>query len=360
MTTRDYAITFKTPDPVELIKKKKPKQLTADEAREYGIDIAPDWLVSLDYGANRDVPTISYMSPEGVEFQPEEIRTTPEGEWLSSAELEEIRGGQFQAYDPETGEFRAVTRAVVEAREAVGLTSQELRELASGQFLVKDVDTGEFVPTTEAGAARREEYYRVKARQDELTSLFKGVFPEMFAPYTEEQAVDLIRAFSQSIIEAPEMQEQFLKRVQAKGRTPDTEALINLFFEATEEELTEFFGVSVAVDFFGHEITLKRPDWWTLDYWLENFFKPYGGADLKGKAAASFMAGIGDVISTSGGAARWLGYEDVGKTLTDIGTPLQRMAPPDTSGEFEVADLLDPEFYATTITRTLLTLPAHQ
>ncbi|GAH49624.1 unnamed protein product, partial [marine sediment metagenome] len=60
-----------------------------------------------------------------------------------------------------------------------------------------------------------------------------------------------------------------------------------------------------------------------------------------------------DIISTSGGTARWLGYEDVGSVLSSIGAPLQRVAPPPTSGEFEITDLADPEFYATTITRAI-------
>ena len=302
------------------------------KAFDLKVDIDPDWLLKVTPGKNGDQPTISYKSPEGAEFKPEEIFTR-EGKWLSSAELEEIRSRQFQAFDPETLEFRATTRAFVEAREEAGLTPQELREIASGEFLVKDIDTGKSVPTTEAGVARREEYYRVKARQDELTSLFEGVLPELLAPYTEEQKTDIALAFISQMIETPEMQEQFFETVQAKGRTPETERLLQILLpEATEEELAEFFGATAVVDVFGHEITLRRPDGWTLDFWLENFFKPYGWKDLKGKAAASFIAGIGDVISTSGGAARWLGYEDVGKTLTDIGTPLQRFAPPDISG----------------------------
>ena len=317
------------------------------------IDFPEDWLMKVTPGKNGDESTLSYRSPEGVEFKPEDIYTR-EGEWLSSAELEEIRSGQFQAYIAETDEFQAVTKAFYEAREAAGLTPQELREIASGEFLVKDFDTGEFVPTTEAGVARREEYYRVKGRQAELASLFESVVPRFFSPFTEEQKPDIAIALLNMLAESDDAKEQFFETVQTQGRTPETERLLQILLpELTEEDLTEFFGVTTAIDFFGYKITLKRPDWWTLDYWLESFFKPYGGTDLKGKAAASFIAGIGDVISTTGAAARWLGFEDVGKVLSEIGAPLQRLAPPDTSGEFEIADLLDPEFYATKITRTI-------
>ena len=259
--------------------------LTPEFAKALGleVDFPEDWLMKVTPGKNGDEPIFSFRSPEGEEVPWEDILETPEGKWITKQQGE-----------------------VLEA-ERVG---------------------------------------EVSARADELTSLFKGVFPELLAPYTEEQAIEVTQAFLGQIIESPEVQEQFLETVQTQGRTPETERLLQILLpELTEEDLTGFFGVA--------QEKVRETKWWTLDFWLENFFKPYGGKDLKGKAAASFIAGIGDVISTTAGAARWLGYEDVGKTLSDIGTPLQRMAPPDTSGEFEIADLLDPEFYATKITRTI-------
>ena len=259
--------------------------LTPEFAKAMGleVDFPEDWLMKVTPGKNGDEPVFSFVSPERLEVPWEDILETPEGKWITRQQGE-----------------------VLEA-DRVG---------------------------------------EVSARADELTSLFKGVFPELLAPYTEEQAIDVTQAFISQIIETPEVQEQFFETVQTQGRTPETERLLQILLpELTEEDLIGFFGVA--------QERVRETRWWTLDYWLENFFKPYGGKDLKGKAAASFIAGIGDVISTTGGTARWLGYEDVGKTLSDIGTPLQRMAPPDTSGEFEIADLLDPEFYATTITRTI-------
>ncbi len=101
-----------------------------------------------------------------------------------------------------------------------------------------------------------------------------------------------------------------------------------------------------------------------IDYWLNKYFpgkfKPLTEEErqaelktTKGKLTASFAAGVGDVLDTAGGVARWLGYEDSGKPLSEIGTALQVAAPPNTSGEFEVSDLGNPDFYTTKVARTV-------
>ena len=257
--------------------------LTPEWAKTMGlqVDFPEDWLLRVTPGKNGDGPTFSFTSPEGKEVAWEDIMETPEGEWTT--------------------------------RQQAGVLEVERAEA-------------------------------VAFKTTEVTSLFKSVYPDLFVTQPEEVHAGIAEQFVNMLIESPETQAQFLEDVYTKGRTPETERLLQILLpELTEEELTGFFGVAPK----------RETKWWTLDFWLENFFKPYGGKDLKGKAAASFVAGIGDVISTTAGAARWLGYEDVGKTLSDIGAPLQRVAPPDTSGEFEIADLLDPEFYATKITRTI-------
>lgn len=72
------------------------------------------------------------------------------------------------------------------------------------------------------------------------------------------------------------------------------------------------------------------------------------------KWVKAFASGVGDVISGVAGAARWLGYEDVGEGLAKEAERFHReYTYPDTLGEFEFADLLNPEFYATKIVRTV-------
>ncbi len=129
--------------------------------------------------------------------------------------------------------------------------------------------------------------------------------------------------------------EGFIKEIQTGGYTSDKARLLRMI------------GLEDA------EIREIIPPWWTVDYWLDAFFKPYGGKDLGGKAGAAFLAGLGDVINNTGGAARWLGFQDAGEVLSNIGSTLSRVAPPDTTGEFELADLLNPEYYATKVVRQI-------
>src|SRR3990167_6641176 len=121
--------------------------------------------------------------------------------------------------------------------------------------------------------------------------------------------------------------DEFIKQLQVSGWTREKENLLRLM--GTPDE----------------EISRLLPPWWTLDYWKNAFFQPYGGKDIKGKLAASFIAGVGDVIKTTGGVARWLRFEQAGSILSTIGSTLGQVAPPDTTGEFDMTDLLNPDWY---------------
>ncbi len=201
------------------------------------------------------------------------------------------------------------------------------------------IDTGEVTyadfglptPMPELGIIRdiqEATFLRQVEEQRDIESLLGDIIPEVPPQY--ESALEWAS-------DEKNLDDLFLG-IQNAGQTPATEALLARF-GATEEQIEEFFP--------------ETKKWWTLDFWLDNFFKPYGGTDLKGKAAASFMAGIGDMAQSAGGAARWLGQDELGVVLSNIGTPLQRVAPPSTVGEFEWADMLDPEFYATKVARTV-------
>ncbi|KKN05973.1 hypothetical protein LCGC14_1081970 [marine sediment metagenome] len=132
---------------------------------------------------------------------------------------------------------------------------------------------------------------------------------------------------------AIEEPENFINDLQIRGRTEDTELLLEMF-GATPEDIDELLGPA-----------RPMPEWLTLDFWKEALFRPYAGKDLGTKAYATFIAGMGDVITTTGGAARWLGHEEAGSTLSDIGSLLQQKAAPPTTGEFEMTDLLDPNWW---------------
>ena len=175
--------------------------------------------------------------------------------------------------------------------------------------------------------------------QSILTTLFPG-------RVTGDIEADL-RALEQYINNAPDA---FYEDMTALGRTAESEALMRGVFPGiTDAELTEIFGEEL-LEFREEK---KRWDKMVAD-WKWGFTKLYGGGEgLKGKAADSFIAGVGDMLTSVGGAASWLGYDDIGGVLSATGSDLQRTVPPTIGKEFEVADLLDPEFYATKIVRAL-------
>ncbi len=192
------------------------------------------------------------------------------------------------------------------------------------------------------------------------------VSPEMLAIITKQE-VDA-QALSASLLKlypgsdltgisdfAQTNPEDFLKAVREQGRSAETDNILHAFNPTlTENDLREFWGQPKQITSFDDLVKLGFDQTWqSVGNLIEGIFSPYKGEDIGRKAAASFVAGIGDVFSTSAGASRWLGFGDVGNVLSAIGSKLQQVAPPDTSGEFEISDLLNPEFYATKITRTI-------
>lgn len=156
--------------------------------------------------------------------------------------------------------------------------------------------------------------------ENEIESLFRemAILPDMPEPER---------------IGAEQAQWDFVDTIRAEGRTWQTEALLRQL-GATEDEINEFF---------------PTPAWDEAKWWAER----YAGMSLPERAWNQFLAGIGDVFITSGGVARRFDYEDVGATLSAMGSDLQRYAPPSEGKEFEFMDLLNPEFYAEKITRAI-------
>ena len=75
---------------------------------------------------------------------------------------------------------------------------------------------------------------------------------------------------------------------------------------------------------------------------------------LTGKAGRHFMAGIGDIFYTIGRAAEWIGLKSVGKESMEYGEQLQRqVVPPMNPEDFTWKKPIDPEWWATTVTRSV-------
>ena len=52
--------------PPTMLKPKGIKQLTAEEARHYGFDLEPDWMLQIDYEGEK--PKYTVVSPDKWEF----------------------------------------------------------------------------------------------------------------------------------------------------------------------------------------------------------------------------------------------------------------------------------------------------
>lgn len=70
-------------------------------------------------------------------------------------------------------------------------------------------------------------------------------------------------------------------------------------------------------------------------------------------AGGSMRAGVGDIAQMSGGVAKWMGAEGLGNNLNEIGDKLIKDYETVSNEPFTWKKLIDPEFYATTIARSV-------
>uniref|UniRef100_A0A6H1ZIT9 Large polyvalent protein associated domain-containing protein n=1 Tax=viral metagenome TaxID=1070528 RepID=A0A6H1ZIT9_9ZZZZ len=307
------------------------KIYSSEEAKELGLDIAKNWRVKIGYTEDMTPEIKSFYSPEGKWWSPDEIFTLESGEWITKPEYEasqkeyESYLERQRVYQEELGllePFKTEGDKYDVSAALKGGVSEDILTKYFGEDILKRPAVAEI-------------------STDRIQQLLGQIYPE-------EELLASTDTILNWLAESDNNIQQFLGDIQEAGRTPETEELVKILFpDATEVELDNLFGVTLATP--EERIT----EWWTLDYWKQNFLIPYGGEDLAGKAAASFVAGIGDTLNTAGGAARWLGYEDVGTTLSSIGVNLQNVAPPTDFDEFQFADLADPEYWATKITRAI-------
>ncbi len=172
--------------------------------------------------------------------------------------------------------------------------------------------------------------------QEELLASFGRVFPGIDAPTLFESMAVTPDMPLGSIESAEQAQDDFIDTIWARGRSPDTEAVLRQI-GFTDEQFDEFFARIPTFE--------KRE----AKFWAER----YAGMGLSGKAVNQFIAGVGDLFSTSSGVAIRYGYDDAGASLSELGSGLQRFAPPGAGHDFEFADVLNPTFYAEQVTRTL-------
>ena len=249
------------------------------------------------------------------------------------------------------------------------------RRLEDVQAVPEELPTVEPLPIAPPPIAEPFEPITLPETPDELFSLMETVLPEMAVSFglTREEVIPTALENLEQL--ARERPEDLIMRLREGGRTPEGEALLTVL-GASPEDIDAIFGEEeepfiepppppmerLVVEIDGvRQLTIRTEDNslydvdgnWVgyYDFLTQDVFNPYKAEGLAGKALASFTAGIGDVLSTGGGVARRFGYDEVGEKLSTVASQLQRYGVP--SSSFEVFDLLNPEFYATKIARTI-------
>jgi len=299
-----------------------------------------------------------YESPTGWGFTADySMFVSPEGEKFTLADaqthLAEM-GFEGLVYDYSRNLFVPSTTAGVQARE-------QFYETARAQ-LGRVGEPGFVAPPGTPGAISMEEYQTrisdynalIAEQREALSFAFTTVFPGQNIDDFFEMVDSMVVTDDMSteeISRANDLQAEFLETIAATGRTPETEFLLRTVFPgATEEDINELFGIP-------SEEPLKLPSK------EEAVFLPMLGtikrltAEEKEKAPTwvkTFASGLGDVYSAVAGASRWLGFDSIGEGLSKEAERLHReYAFPDTIGDFEFADLMNPSFYEEKVVRTI-------
>ena len=179
-----------------------PGFFTAEEAKEYGVELERGWMLKVTPGGDGVEPSISYITSTGWEITKDEGLISPEGKRYTREEYE-------------------AERAEVEAEMA----------LAEAQM----ADPG---------------YWRRLREWEEVERVFGRVFPE---EDIEELLAEM--AISPEMPEpermrAEQAQDEFLRAIREIGRTEDTEELLRKM-GASEEDLKLIFGKVDQVAEFG-------------------------------------------------------------------------------------------------------------
>ena len=160
----------------------------------------------------------------------------------------------------------------------------------------------------------------------------------------------------------------FIRDILTRGRTPDVDTLLRSLGLTTENiegifeptlKPTELVNDSLAELGLSkreqYDKSLQEMSWWQRQWHL--FLHP-PPPDIKKyvkapKLARSFMAGIGDAISSFSGVARWAGMDDVAASMSEEATAFQSLITPTDFGEFDISDVGNPEWWTEKVVRTL-------
>lgn len=376
-----------------------PTDFTREEALSiFGLELDEGWSLRYTPPVNGTEAQLLLLSPEGWTVNNQNIWTSPDGDEFTVDELA-LLGDEIvtQSELPELGDWVIgqydAERPVPEGELAPpGLTDEELlfwEYVRTGGDLDIDDWSQQGAPLRPGG----EEMVPGITRDDFLTAV-QTVFPDTdIAQLFQSMQIDEYMPPGEQI-RAEQAQADFLNAIAEYGETPETIAIlqglgmspedIELFFPPTEPEIVTELWREYMPDWFVEnakteaqfeeamtELAEIAPgDNTAVDAWLEKWIPTTGAVHKRqilnivgrehrdysfyAKLQLSMGAGVGDIVSGIGGALSWLGHEDVGDKLTEIGTSMARELTVETDlGDFDWLDLLDPDFYATQVARAV-------
>ena len=207
------------------LRREQLRYLPAEEARAYGFDLEPGWVVKIDWV--EDVPKYTYVSPEkweysdlvyGAEGEIEEYTAlTPEGETYTKAELEVLE----KEYQVSEAEYQAILTSLEPFKTPEGLYDvTEAMKVIPRETLIRV-----FAPEDLAQPVAEAASYQLKAQ--DMQGLLARVYPERAG-----ETLETIQNW------ASENTEAFIEDLRSKGKSPDTEALLRTLLERSVHTLT--------------------------------------------------------------------------------------------------------------------------
>jgi len=171
--------TFKPPSYAKI-----PQFFTAEEAREFNIDLEPGWMLKVTPGADGAAPSLSYITSTGWEITRDRDLIAPEGTRYTQKE-----------YEAQLAETEA-TQAEVERVFGRVFPEEDIEELLAGMAVSPEMPVAERMRAEEAQEAFLEALQQIGRTEDTealVGRMFPGIAEEsiaaLFAPSLGEVPV---------------------------------------------------------------------------------------------------------------------------------------------------------------------------
>jgi hypothetical protein len=323
-----------------LMSQRKPeeKTYTAQEARDMGVDIEDDW--TLDVKADG----VDIVTPEGWRVTDKGYYVSPEGTTYSRMAIEQhltdddLAG--IQGLVPQPAAFPVTAQNFVNSAFP-GLSVSAVTNLA-------EIEPEKFIETVRqrGRSIESDQFLRTiypSITENEINMLFGS---EPVATGRAYQAFDTILSDVFPNLKPEVMSDMagknpdtFVQEVVKRGWNAETESLIRAVKPAiTDDELSSLFGGNAEYRDRTQAQYIAETNWDDVKQW---------------GWTKNFTAGLGDALSSTSGVFSMMGMDDQAEWSSKWAMNLQAGGTPDTTGEFDFGDLLNPDWWSTKVARSL-------